>query len=238
MPAAAGTLAMSDPQSPVKTPVVRYQVLLVDDHPLVRDGLATVIQQEPDLCVCGQAEDSEQGYAEAALRKPDVVVVDLSLRGESGLDLIKRLQTLPHPPRVLVLSMHDESFYAERALRAGAMGYVMKRETSGNVVKAIRQIILGRVFVSDAIASQMAEKFVGLRSQKGLSSVERLSDRELEVFRRMGRGQESRRIAEELHLSLKTIHTHCAHIKEKLGLENITELMREAVRWVEHENRS
>lgn len=217
--------------------ISRIKVFLVDDHPLVREGLQKVIAQEPDLEVCGEAEESNQAYAEIERRHPQVVVLDLSLRRESGLDLIKRLQDLPSPPRILVLSMHDELHYAERALRAGAQGYVMKRESSGKVLSGIRQIVDGKVFVSEAIAELMTRRFVGAGRKPASSTTDSLSDRELEIFRRMGLGQETRRIADELCLSLKTVQTHCAHIKEKLGLENATALMRAAVQWVESERR-
>lgn len=216
----------------------RHAVLLVDDHPLVREGLCKVIEREADLWVCGQAEEGGRAYDECVRLRPEIVIVDLSLRGESGLDLIKRLKDLAEPPKILVLSMHDELSYAERALRAGAVGYVMKRETAGNVIKAIRSILLGNVYVSEAVASQMTRRLVGSRSPVLLSPVERLSDRELEVFRRLGHGQSAPRIAVDLHLSLKTVQTHCAHIKEKMGLGNVTELIREAVRWVEMEPRT
>ena len=215
----------------------RRRVFLVDDHPLVREGLRKVIDQEPDLEVCGDAEDAGRAFAEISRLRPDVAIVDLSLRGESGLDLIKRLGAEAAPPRILVLSMHDEASYAERALRAGAQSYVMKRESSGKVLEAIRQVLAGRSFVSESIAARFAEKYVGLKRTPTGSPVECLSDRELEVFRRIGQGQMNRIIAEELHLSLKTVQTHCAHIKEKLGFRNATELIREAMRWVDSEPR-
>jgi DNA-binding NarL/FixJ family response regulator len=211
----------------------RRRIFLVDDHPLVREGLTKLINQEPDLCVCAEAEDAGEAFAGIVRTQPDAAVVDLSLQGESGLDLIKRLQSLARPPPILVLSMHDEAFYAERALRAGALGYVMKRETSGKIIAALRQILLGHVYVSAAVAAQAAEKYLRRRTAATGSPLDSLTDRELEVFRRIGHGQENRSISEDLHLSLKTVQTHCAHIKEKLGLENATALMREAVRWVE-----
>jgi DNA-binding NarL/FixJ family response regulator len=162
-------------------------------------------------------------------------VLDLALPGESGLELIKKLRSLARPPRLLVLSMHDEAFYAERVLRAGALGYVMKHETTNKVVEGIRRVLQGEVFVSGKVAAQLAGKFVGVRSAQDLSPMARLTDRELEVFRLIGQGRETRSIADELNLSMKTVQTHCANIKEKLGLENATELIREAVRWVERE---
>jgi len=217
---------------------VRYRIFIVDDHPLVREGLQKLIAQEADMSVCGEAEDATQGFGRIEVAHPDIVIVDLSLRGESGFDLIARLQTLPLPPKSLVLSMHDEVHYAERALRAGSRGYVMKRETTSNIIKAIREIMAGGIFMSEATASLMAKKFVGIGRGVAVSPIDRLSNRELEVFQRIGRGQETRVIAIELHLSLKTVQTHCAHIKEKLGLENATALMHAAVRWIESEKKA
>jgi len=153
------------------------------------------------------------------------------------LELIKRLQALTPPPRVLVLSMHDEDFYAERALRAGAMGYVMKQETTDKVIVAIREILQGRPYVSNELAQQFARRFVGVRASEPISDVGRLTDRELDVFRLMGQGYETKRIAQDLCISLKTVQAHCANIKEKLGLTNANELIREAVRWVESTGR-
>jgi len=212
------------------------QIFVVDDHALVREGLTKLIDQEPDLCVCAEAADARGALAGIIEYKPDAVIVDLSLHGDSGLELIKQLQSLESPPAVLVLSMHDEAYYAERALRAGALGYIMKRETSGRVIDALRRVLEGEIYVSEAIASQAAEKFLRTSAVASSSPLECLTDREIEVFRRIGQGQENRRIAEQLHLSLKTVQTHCAHIKEKLGLENGTVLMREAVRWVENQS--
>jgi DNA-binding NarL/FixJ family response regulator len=215
----------------------RHTVFIVDDHPLVREGLEQLILQAPDLSVGGYAEEAGPAYDAIVKSRPEIIVIDLSLRGESGLELIKRLQLLPQPPRMLVLSMHDEAFYAERALRAGALGYVMKRESPGKVIDAIRQVLAGRIYVSESITSEVMGKFVGAPAAHDEPLVERLSDREMEIFRRMGNGQRTRTIADELHISLKTVQTHCMHIKEKLGITDATMLMREAVRWVENERR-
>jgi DNA-binding NarL/FixJ family response regulator len=224
---------MTDNPPPPPSAAPRRRVYLVDDHPLVREGLTKLIGQEPDLCVCGEAAEAGPAFDGIVAAAPDAVVIDLSLQNDSGLDLIKRLQILADPPPVLVLSMHDEAFYAERALRAGALGYVMKRETSGKIISALRRVLSGQLYVSAAMSQQAAEKFLRTRAVASSSPLESLTDREIEVFRRIGQGHENRRIAEDLHLSLKTVQTHCAHIKEKLGLENATVLMREAVRWVE-----
>ena len=216
----------------------RRRVFLVDDHPLVREWLGSLIERQPDLAVCGQAETSGAAYEAIARLLPDVAVVDLSLEDGSGLELIKQIQTLPKPPCVLVLSMHDEAIYAERALRAGATGYVMKRSATGRVIDAIRQVLQGRLYISEAVSEKMAEKFVLARTQPGTSPIALLSDREMEVFQLIGQGIENRRIAEMLHLSPKTVQVYCGRIKEKLGLENATALIGEAVRWHEHQHRT
>ena len=224
---------MSDPTSNPVSPRDRSRVFVVDDHPFVRESLVTLIGRQPDLMVCGQAGDSATAFA-AMLHEPaDVAVVDIALPGESGLELIKRLQALSPVPRVLVLSMHDEAFYAERALRAGAMGYVMKHETTDKVIVAIRHILQGHPYVSSGLAAKLAQKYVGARTTEDLSLIGRLSDRELDVFRLIGLGHETKRIAQDLHISMKTVQAHSASIKEKLALDNINELIREAVRWVE-----
>lgn len=212
---------------------VRRRVFIVDDHPLVRESLSILIDRQPDLCICGEAADSATAF-NALLHTPaDVAVVDLSLPGESGLELIKKLQGLTPAPRILVISMHDEALYAERALRAGALGYVMKRDTSDKVVDAIRAVLRGEPYVSSALAAGLARKYVGARAATDVSVVTLLSDRELEVFQLLGRGRTNRRIAAELNLSIKTVQAHCASIKDKLGLQDVNELIREAVRWVE-----
>jgi len=218
-----------------KEPAPRHRVFIVDDHAFVREWLTNFIEQQNDLCVCGHASELNDACTQIEQLKPGITVVDLSLRRESGLELIKRLQTLKPAPRVLVLSMHDEVFYAERALRAGALGYVMKREATSKVIEGIRQVLQGQFYVSEPLAKLMAQKFVGKGPTPGASPIEQLGDRELEVFRLIGQGYENRRIAEELHISPKTVQAHCEHIKEKLGLNNVTALIREAVRWVEAE---
>jgi DNA-binding NarL/FixJ family response regulator len=223
---------MTETQKSSAPTATRRRIFLVDDHPLVREWLTNLIERQPDLSVCGQAETSAAAYESIARLKPDVAVVDLSL---DGLDLIKQLQVLPEPPHVLVLSMHDEAIYAERALRAGAHGYVMKRTATRQVIEAIRQVLLGRLYVSETLAVQMTEKYVRSGITPGQPSVSLLSDREIEVFRMLGRGCETRVIAEQLNLSPKTVQVYCGRIKEKFGLANANELIREAVRWVEQE---
>ena len=211
-------------------------VLIVDDHPIVRQGLAQLINQENDLLVCGQAEDAHEAILAIREFDPDLVIVDISLRDTSGVELIKDLK-VQHPDLpVLTLSMHDEAVYGERALRAGARGYIMKQEATEKVVTAIRRVLAGEVYVSDGMAAKMVSKLVGGgTSKKTGSPIESLSDRELEVFRMIGEGYNTREMAEKLHLSVKTIETYRAHIKDKLALQDASELLRSAIQWVNTE---
>jgi len=207
-------------------------VLIVDDHPIVRQGLAQLIDQEHDLHVCGQAEDAHAALKAIRELTPDLAVVDISLKDTSGIELIKDIK-VQHPGLpVLTLSMHDEGIYAERALRAGARGYVMKQEATERVVTAIRRVLAGEMYVSEGMAAKMVSKLVAGPAQTGGSPVDRLSDRELEVFRLIGTGYGTREMAEKLHLSVKTIETYRAHIKEKLDLLDANELLRTAINWV------
>lgn len=210
-------------------------VLIVDDHPIVRQGLAMLINQEQDLVVCGQAEDAHEAMRAVRESEPDMVIVDISLKETSGVELIKDLQ-VQHPDLpILTLSMHDEAVYGERALRAGARGYIMKQEATEKVVTAIRRVLEGEIYVSDGMAAKMVSKLVGGASKRTGSPVERLSDRELEVFRMLGEGYNTREMAEKLHLSVKTIETYRAHIKDKLALQDASELLRSAIQWVNTE---
>jgi len=210
-------------------------VLIVDDHPIVRQGLAQLIDQEKDLQVCGQAQDAHEALQAIRTLNPDMVVVDISLKDTSGMELIKDLKVQYPDLPVLTLSMHDEAVYGERALRAGARGYIMKQEATEKVVTAIRRVLAGEVYVSDDMAAKMVSKLVGGGSRKTGSPLECLSDRELEVFRLIGEGYSTREMAEKLHLSIKTIETYRAHIKDKLGLEDANELLRNAIQWVNTE---
>jgi len=210
-------------------------VLIVDDHPIVRQGLTQLINQESDLLVCGQAEAAHDAIAAIRQFHPDMVIVDISLKDTSGVELIKDLKVqFPELP-VLPLSMHDEAVYGERALRAGARGYIMKQEATEKVVTAIRRVLAGEVYVSDGMAAKMVSKLVGGVSKKPASPIESLSDRELEVFRMIGEGFNTREMAEKLHLSVKTIETYRAHIKDKLALQDASELLRSAIQWVNSE---
>jgi DNA-binding NarL/FixJ family response regulator len=213
------------------------RIFLVDDHPLVREWLATLLRLQPGLEVSGQAEDASSGLAAMIADPPDMAIVDLSLKTSSGLDLIKDLTEHLPGIQIIVLSMHEEVFYAERALRAGARGYVMKRESTDSMVEAIRTVQAGRVYANAQLLARLAERMVGSTAATSPGNVETLSDRELDVFRRLGEGESTRRIAGELHLSIKTVQAYCARIKEKLRLASGAELVREAVRWTEQKNR-
>ena len=207
------------------------KILIVDDHPIVRQGLAELINHEEDLEVCGQAEDAHEALGIMKETEPNMVIVDISLKETSGIELIKDIKAqYPNLP-VLALSMHDETLYAERSLRAGAKGYIMKAEATEKVIVAIRKILSGQIYVSDMMAAKMVRKLVGGGPDAGESSVERLSDRELEVFGLIGQGYGTRQIAERLHLSVKTIETYRAHIKEKLNLADANELLQYAIQW-------
>jgi DNA-binding NarL/FixJ family response regulator len=211
----------------------KIKVLLVDDHPLVREGLVNLISQQADLQICGEAGNEPQALEIIRTVQPHVAIVDISLENGSGIELIKSIKAMFPAVTVLVLSMHDESLYAERALRAGARGYVMKREATKKVIQAIRCVLAGQLYVSDKIAALMAEKFVEGRPAATASPIEQLSNRELEVFQLLGLGHNTRQIADHLHVGFKTVQTYCARIKEKLKLGNETELLREAIRWHE-----
>ena len=208
----------------------KIKILLVDDHPLVREGLANLIHQQPDMEICGEAGSQPQALQLIGASRPDIAVVDISLENGSGLDLMKSIKAMHPTVAMLALSMHDESLYAERALRAGARGYLMKREAAKKVIQGIRAVLAGQLFVSEKIAAMMAERFVDGRTAVQ-SPVEILSDRELEVFQLLGRGQSTRQIAEHLNVGFKTVQAYCARIKEKLQLANATELLRSAMQW-------
>jgi DNA-binding NarL/FixJ family response regulator len=206
-------------------------VFVVDDHPIVRQGLALLINREADLAVCGEAEEMHAALSAIQAAKPDILILDISLNGPDGLELLKNIRiTSPRLP-VLVLSMHDESIYAERALRAGANGYIMKQEATEKVLVALRRLLSGEIHVSDRIANNMLRHYVRGANVSEHSSVSDLSDRELEVFRLIGEGQGTRQIAEALHLSVKTVESYQAHIKEKLSLRSARELVQHAVQW-------
>ncbi len=215
----------------------KVKIVIVDDHPILRQGLANLINQEKDLEVCAQAEDAHQAMQSIKSLKPDVAIVDISLKETSGIELIKDINNQFPNLLVLVLSMHDEFLYAERALRAGAKGYIMKEAATENVILAIRKILDDQIYLSDAMAAQFLRRLANGEPLIGSSSMERLSDRELEVFNLIGRGRGTRQIAEELHLSIKTIETYREHIKKKLNLADAPELLHYAFQWVKSQER-
>lgn len=207
------------------------RIFLVDDHPLVREWLEQLLRGEPSFEVVGQAEDAAGALAAMRANPPHIAIVDLTLRSGTGLDLIKDLRAQLPAVQVIVLSMHEELAQVERALRAGAAGYVMKRESTTRIVEAIRTVRSGNVYANPEVLARLAERMVGRRQTTG--SVDALSDRELEVFRRMGEGHATKRIATDLGVSMKTVQEYQARIKDKLGLADAAELMRAAVRWTE-----
>ncbi len=214
-------------------PVTRSRVFLVDDHAMFREGMRQLIEREPDLTVCGDVADADEALREIRERKPDLVIADISLSGTTGIDLIKNIKAEFEDLPVLVVSMHEESLYAERALRAGAMGYVMKQEPAKTVKVAIRKVLGGDIHLSEKMSATMLAKFMlGSRTNQPVSPIETLSDRELEVFRMLGEGKPTRQIAEELNLTITTINSFRNRIKEKLNLKNSTELILHAVQWV------
>jgi DNA-binding NarL/FixJ family response regulator len=198
---------------------------------MMREGLRTLISRERDLIVCGEAETAGQALDAVAKLKPDLVLADITLPGPNGIELIKDICALQHPILILVISMHDESLYAERVLRAGARGYIMKQESGPMMMRAIRQVLTGRIYVSDKMSARILEYVAGKRTEA--SPIERLSDREWEVFQLIAQGKSTVQIAEELHLSPKTVETHRARVKEKLDLRTMPELISFASRWVE-----
>ncbi len=211
----------------------RTRVLVVDDHPIVRQGLVQMIAREQDMMVCGEAESAFEALKAVGASSPDVAIVDLSLKGASGLELLKDIKVRYPKLPVLVLSMYDESMYAERALRAGARGYMMKEEASEKVLTAVRAVLAGQIYLSEMMASRLLNMAVAGRNDGGASPTERLSDRELEVFRLVGQGYGTSEIARQLHLSPKTVETYRAHIKEKLNLTTSTELLQYAIKWTQ-----
>lgn len=213
----------------------KIRVLLVDDHPILRRGLAQLINQEPDLMVCGEAEDAGKGFEAVATCQPDVAIVDISLRTGNGIELIKNIKARYPDLPTLVLSMHDEGLYAERALRAGSLGYIMKEEAIEKVLVAIRHVINGELFLSDKMKNRMLQQMAFGRTKTVASPMETLTDRELEVFRLIGEGRSTRQIATDLHLSVRTVEAYREYIKTKLNLRNATELVQHAFHWVHHQ---
>jgi DNA-binding NarL/FixJ family response regulator len=214
-------------------PKQKRRLLLVDDHPILRQGLAEMVNHEADLTVCGTAENLSQALDQIEKLKPDLVLLDITLKGSNGIEVLKDIKVREPKLLVLMLSMHDESLYAIRALRAGAAGYMMKHESADAVLVAIRKVLSGEIALSQNMERQMMKQLVGGRAPRTGSALEDLSDRELQVFGLIGKGYSTRQISEELHLSIKTIESHRAHIKDKLKLKSATELVQHAIKWQE-----
>jgi DNA-binding NarL/FixJ family response regulator len=212
----------------------KTRVFLVDDHPIVRRGFQLLLGMEPDLMVCGEADSGPAALQKILALKPDVAIIDLSLKGGSGLELIKQLRAQALKLKLLVFSMRDEGIYAERALRAGADGYITKEEGTEKAIEAIRVLMQGKRYLSEGVAEKMMDSLVG-NSPGAEAAIESLSDRELEVLELIGNGLGSREIAGKLHLSIKTVESHREHIKSKLGLARATELVSYAFSWFHEE---
>ncbi len=218
------------PPAPIN---LKTRVFIVDDHPLLRKGLGELINQQLDMIICGEAEDAPEALKAICQIRPDLVIVDISLKSQNGIELIKNIKAINPSIQILVLSMHDESIYALRVLKAGAKAYVMKQEVVDKVMEAIRRIRAGKVFVSERVAAQMLSQVVDGNDPSKDSPVDSLSDRELEIVTMIGNGTPTREIAKRLSISIKTVESHRAHIKDKLSLTNATQLVQWCVRWVE-----
>jgi DNA-binding NarL/FixJ family response regulator len=224
---------MTPDASAKPSPGSRRRILLVDDHPMVRERLAEVIQREPDLTVCGEAEDRSGALQLIATTHPHLAIVDLTLKQSHGIELIKDIRSQHPKVLILVVSMHDELLHAERVIRAGAQGYITKQEATRKIMLAIRTVLEGGVYLGEKTAARIAAGAVGKPRPEGTLPVAQLSDRELLVFERLGQGYGTRQIAEELHLDMRTIETYRARIKEKLQLKDANHLLQCAIRWVQ-----
>jgi DNA-binding NarL/FixJ family response regulator len=223
---------------PAKTKTSVKRLLIVDDHPMMRTGLAQLIDNEADLKVCAEADTAGQALDIAVNQTLDLILLDISLPDKNGLELIKDIRTVKAGLPILVVSMHDESLYAERVLRAGGRGYIMKQEGGKKLLLAIRQVLNGQIYVSEKMSAGILETFSGRQSETAISPVQQLSDREFEVFQLIGQGTSTREIAAHLHLSTKTVEVHRLNIKKKLKLKTATDLVRHAVRWLDTEESS
>jgi DNA-binding NarL/FixJ family response regulator len=218
---------------PDKPAVVKSRIFLVDDHEMFREGLRQLIEREPDMTVCGDAANASTALVNIESIKPDLVIVDISLGGSSGIDLVKIIRNKYEDLPVLVVSMHEESLYAERALRAGAMGYVMKHEPSKTVKTAIRKVLDGNLYLSEKMAGSMVTKLIRGGSEQSSSPLESLSERELQVFRMLGQGKSVRTIAEEMNVSVPTVNSFRNRVREKLNLKSSTDVMLQAIQWAQ-----
>jgi DNA-binding NarL/FixJ family response regulator len=221
---------------PAKNKPSVKRLLIVDDHPMMRTGLAQLIDNEGDLKICAEAENAAQAFDIAASQTLDLILLDISLPDKNGLELIKDIRALKPGLPILVVSMHDESLYTERVLRAGGRGYIMKQEGGKKLLQAVRQVLNGQIYVSEKMSAGILETFSGRHAETAISPVQQLSDREFEVFQLIGQGKSTRDIAAHLHLSAKTVEVHRLNIKKKLKLKTATDLVRHAVRWLDTED--
>jgi DNA-binding NarL/FixJ family response regulator len=226
---------MKEQAKAAPTEKAKKRVLLVDDHPIFRHGLEDLLKKQDDLAVCGHADSAPIALSQMRSLHPDLAIIDVSINGSNGIELVKQMKAEARDLAILVLSMHDESLYALRALKAGALGYVMKAEALQHVISAVRCVLAGRIFVSPRFGEKLIFKAVHGTDSGSLSPVDRLSDRELEVLVMLGKGRNTKSIAKDLNLSIKTIETHRAHIKEKLGVADASEMVRFAIDWVSHQ---
>jgi DNA-binding NarL/FixJ family response regulator len=217
---------------------VKTKILIVDDHPMMREGLVQLIAREKDLGVCGEAEDAHQAIEAISKLRPDLILADITMPNKSGLEMIKDIQIQDPDLKILVISMHDESLYTERVLRAGARGYIMKQEGGKKIMEAIRHVLSGQIYVSPKMSSKLLEFFSGKAKCNNASPLEKLTDREFEVFQLIGKGLSTKEIAQKLHLSVKTVEVHRNNAKQKLELKSAAELLRYSVRWTESQNPS
>ena len=227
----SSTGVANEPKVPAKTKVV-----LVDDHPITRQGMKVLINQQPGLEVCGEADSAPRAIEMIEKLQPDLAIVDITLKTTSGIELTKSIRVQAPQVQVLIISMHDETLYAERALRAGAMGYLMKHEASEKVLTAIQRILHGELYLSDKIKEKMLHRFVNHKGDEMIFPIDTLSDREMEVFQLIGNGYSTRQIAAKLNLSVKTIDSYREHLKLKLNLESGSDLVRYAIQWVKSES--
>jgi len=226
---------MATDKPPLPAEQKTRRILLVDDHPMVRERLTEVILREPDLTVCGEAEDRFRALKLITATRPHLAIVDLTLRGSHGMELIKDIRSQYPDLAILVVSMHDEMLHAERVIRAGARGYITKQEATRKIMLAIRTVLNGNVYLSEKMAAQIAATAIGGARAKPSLPMDKLSDRELLVFEMIGQGRSTRQIADELHLDMRTIETYRARIKEKLNLKDANDLLQHAIRWMQVE---
>ena len=212
------------------------RIYIVDDHPLFREGLAGIIRQRRDLCVCGEADEAGKAFGEISRMRPDILVTDIGLRGKSGLELLRDLQAYRPELPVLVISMHDETLYAERVLKAGGRGYIMKQEGPEKILQAITKVLAGQIYLSEKMSAGILERIASPAARAKTSPIGKLTDREFEILRLIGDGKDGHQIAKDLRLSIKTVSCHRAHMKQKLGLKSATALVHFASRWVGEES--